>query len=323
MFNTQLIRELHSKISTTSLSDELLNSAYNQNEWFDKDNIASSLSALCDSLLQPKQVESFTEQYDYRDCSEKSVIIIMAGNIPFVGAADLIYALLCNYKKVYIKLSSKDKVTMEWFVECVKSCSSYHEGQIEPYTSQKADKVIATGSDNSGRYFKNNFSDTSSLIRANRSSVAIIKEGDSDEAISRLWSDVFLRYGLGCRNITQLLIDKNCDINHIANLWRELKIENTHYHNAYRQHRAVLTMSNRPFTDLGYALLVENQSLHAPLSQVNYTFYATKDEAENYINTHSGQLQCTLSDSKDFGKAQFPKLEDFADGVDVIEFLLH
>lgn len=321
MFNTDLLHNLYDTLKNSTTPESLFKAAYSRNEWFDRTNIEESLAAIIDELLLPENVAEFVSKYNYTDCTKRSVTIVMAGNIPFVGCADLLYALLCDYGRIYIKLSSKDYVTMSYLIEKIEECQGYRDN-IKIYNGESCDKLIATGSDNSGRYFRHTFKAQQALIRANRSSVAVVKDGASDSEIDALWDDIFLRYGLGCRNITKIFVPRSFDISRFNSVWRERKIDSKHYDNIYRQQRALLTLMSCEFIDLGYALLVENDSLFSQLSVVNYCFYDNLSEVYDYLKQNENQLQCQLFSDQNFGKAQFPSLFDYADGVDVMKFLL-
>ncbi|MFI3321349.1 MAG: hypothetical protein R3Y50_02350 [Rikenellaceae bacterium] len=319
----QILKLIAKELKTSSISSEIFEKCYERNEWFDKENILDSLSAIVDGMFSEVELERFAAAYsDYGSEKNigKSVAIIMAGNIPFVGVADLVYAIFSGFSNIYLKFASKDYFTMEWFVACVKKCC---EGvvNIEQFDEQHIDKVIATGSDNSSRYFSHRYAEVDSLIRQNRSSVALISGSESENELQNLWSDIFLRYGQGCRNITQIFIPADYNIEKLVALWRKKVVENRHFLNVYLSHRAVMMMQKREFLDLGYAILVENSSLFAPLSQINYSRYSRVEEFEDFVMQNRERLQVVLKNPSEFGKAQFPSLFDFADGVDVIKFL--
>lgn len=318
MFNIDPLVELGKRLESESIPSDVLDSALRDNEWFDRDNIESSLRALQDKMLKKECLLEFVQSYSYKECHNKSVALIMAGNIPFVGFADLLYCVICGVKS-YIKYSSKDYHTMRWLVGLLKECSP--ELFIEQYDSQKVDMVIATGSNNSNRYFEYHFSEIPSIMRGSRESMAVISANVSERELKALWNDVFLRYGQGCRNVSMLYIEKGFDIESLVDLWRDCRVESDHFLNCYRQQKALMVMRKEMFYDLGYSTLVERKSLIAPVSQLNFAFYDNKDELEQFIADNRDNLQCVLTEC-DFGKAQFPTLSDYADNIDVMNFLL-
>ena len=76
-----------------------------------------------------------------------------------------------------------------------------------------------------------------------------------------------------------------------------------------------------------FVLLTENNELTSPLSVLFYEEYSNKDHLQNLINKYSDKLQCIVSHVElanpiiPFGKAQYPKIDDYADDVDTMSFL--
>ncbi len=322
MSNFEFLLVLADKLKNTEIPQELFNDAYGANEWFDKENIKSSLEAIVDGMLQREVLDKFAGMYTFSDQSNTKVALILAGNIPFVGCADVIYCALCSVE-TYIKYASKDSVTMRWLVKMLSSCNP--QWGVYEYNGERVDKVIATGSDNSNRYFQYNFENIPSIMRGSRSSMAIISGDESNEELLALWSDIFLRYGQGCRNVSMIFVPHGYNREILWRAWRDMNVDNTHFKNNYRQQKALLTMQKEPFYDGGYFTAIDKKSLQANTSQINIATYSDISEVANFIEENKNLLQCVVSKNKrdiPFGKAQAPELWDYADNKDVINFLL-
>lgn len=320
MFNVDPFLRLAARLESEFMSEELLAMAYCDNEWFDRDNIESSLRALRDEMLCKERLMEFVGGYTFNEeCRDRCVALVLAGNIPFVGFADVLYSVLCGVK-TYVKYSSKDNHTMRWLVGLLKECGD--SLFIEEYSGQSVDMVIATGSNNSNRYFEYNFSGKPSIMRGSRGSMAIISGNESDSELLDLWNDLFLRYGQGCRNMSLLYIACEFDVTRLLDIWRYKRVENRHFMNCYSQQKALMTMQKESFYDLGYATLVEKKSLHTPVSQINFARYDSIKDVEEFITENESALQCVLR-GDEFGKAQYPQLNDYADNIDVMNFLLN
>ncbi|MEG1635851.1 MAG: acyl-CoA reductase, partial [Rikenellaceae bacterium] len=276
------------------------------------------LKAIRSEMLSEQQLVEFVKRYHYKNCSDKSVALIMAGNIPFVGFADVLYSILCGVK-IYVKYSSKDSYTMRWLINLLNTCTS--SIKIEEYVGQKVDMIIATGSNNSNRYFEYNFSGKPSIMRGSRTSMAVVSGKESEQELLALWNDVFLRYGQGCRNVSLIFVPREYSISILTDAWKQKMIENKHYINAYHQQKALMTMRSEEFYDLGYSALVEQKSLHVPLSLINIARYDSMSETDEFIAENIYNIQCVMK-AENFGKAQFPSLYDYADNIDVMKFLL-
>jgi hypothetical protein len=308
---------------------ELLQKAYAYNNWFTPENISLACRSW-EMQLQADAVTQFVKGYDIPVAEPKTIAIITAGNIPFVGLHDLICVVLSGHRAL-LKLSEDDTVLMKAIVEVLhdfqpemKDCIYISEDRLP----KEFDAVIATGSNNTNRYFEYYFRNKKSLLRGSRHSVAVIKGNESDEDMQRLADDVFMYFGLGCRNVSKVYIPKGFDF---AKLY-----ENTHhydhlihhhkYANNYTYHKAILMMDRTPILDNNLLLMKEDAGMSSPLSMLYYEYYDNLDKVVEKIEADKEHIQCVVSAiDKDgwqpLGRAQFPSLFDFADGVDTMQFL--
>ncbi|RLD39860.1 MAG: acyl-CoA reductase, partial [Bacteroidetes bacterium] len=205
-------------------------------------------------------------------------------------------------------------------------------GKIE-FTSNQIksfDAVIATGSDNSSRYFGYYFGKYPNIIRKNRNGVAIIKGDETDQDLEALADDIFQYYGLGCRNVSKIFVPNDYDFNPLLDILSEQKtiIENNKYFNNYEYNKAIFLVNSREHFDAGTVLLVEEEKIASPVSVLNFEYYKEENVLRNHLILDADKIQCVVSNSDSipdkvaFGKSQQPELWDYADGVDTVEFLL-
>lgn len=253
----------------------------------------------------------------------------MAGNIPFVGLHDLLSVLASGHSAL-VKLSSQDEVLMGHAILILTQALPALTERITVTESLKGiDFLIATGSNNSARYFEHYFSNIPRIIRKNRTSLSVLDGLETDEELIALADDIYTYYGLGCRNITHLLLPRNFELKRLYEAYdKYIDIVNHHkYYNNYMYHKSILLMNLTKHYDNGFMLFQEKDGLHAPIATLNYHFYDEISEAVQYIQQHQEELQCVVSHAKvidnalPFGQAQMPELWDYADGVNTLEFL--
>ena len=304
--------------------DGIRERAYRENKWFTSEYIKKAGIAIASKMLNPEVLSSFAQQYKVQDESnaEKTVGIIMAGNIPFVGFHDFLCVFLSGYRQ-RIKLSSKDSILMnmildvaskvnpevvEWvkFDEMLKGCDAY----------------IATGSDNSARYFEYYFKKYPHIIRKNRTSVAVLDGSETPEELSSLADDIQLYFGLGCRNVTQILVPEEYDFVPLLTALRKYDQYRDHekYRNNFDYQLTIALLNNKFYMSNDSIVLLENESPFSPISQLHYQFYKNKENAISGIDPN--KIQCLVSHGHlPFGMAQQPGLTDFPDGADTMKFL--
>lgn len=310
-------------------SQNTLRKAEIQNPWFTQDSIRQSLLEW-KQALHPDSITKWLDKYHITEFEghSKTVGIIGAGNIPLVVMHDVLCVLLagCN---IHLKLSSEDDILPKFWFELVseKLDQSLPIEYVEKLNS--TDMVIATGSNNTHRYFEFYFKDKPSILRKSRSSVAVLPESLTDQQVDALGEDIFRYFGMGCRNVTQLWVPQEFEFAQLFERWNEKYdqlINHNKYANNYHYHKALLLMNLDPHIDAGFVLFHERDTLHAPVGLVNFAKYNEPSEVSNWLNSNSGHLQCILSevngiDGLSYGIAQKPNLWDYADNVDTLDWL--
>ena len=311
----------------TAAMSSVIEQAYLKNNWFTRDNVTLCLSHWQKCLTESNLTEWLSNVPETNE-NPKEVGIIMAGNIPMVGFHDLLCVLVTGHK-AKIKLSHNDEVLMKYCVEVLVEAYPELTAHIE-ITERvvKPEALIATGSNNSARYFEYYFRDIPSIIRKNRTSVAVITGKESKEELELLSDDIFQYFGLGCRNVTKLLVPEGYDL--IPLLDATAKYADLANHNKYANnttyHRAIFLMNLTKHLDTGYLLVKEDEKLHPPLSCIFYQYYKDESDLNNWLLSHKDEIQVIVSQLNDsnhvpFGSSQQPKLEEYADGVDTLHFL--
>lgn len=308
---------------------EAITSAYQYNNWFTKDNIVLSLKNWSKELNN-KNLFSWIKKYNTKDCSDKTVAIIMAGNLPLVGFHDFICATLLNYNCL-IKLSSDDKILFPLIVDFMNFISPGFKNKIN-FTEQPLKNfngVIATGSDSSFKYFEYYFKNYPKLLRRNRHSIAILDGNESKKNLNDLAGDIFNYFGMGCRSVSKIFIPDNYNFDLLFNSLYKFKdiINHNRYANNYDYNKAVYLMSEQKFTENGFVMLKEDKKLGSPIACLFYEKYNSYSELKKYIRLEKRSLQCivtnlNISNSITFGESQTPKIDNYADNVDTINFLL-
>jgi len=301
----------------------VLNLAEIQNPWFTQDNLKFCLEQWGKTLTS-ENLTNWVKNYSETK-NPKNVGIVMAGNIPLVGLHDLICVLLSG-NNALVKVSSKDEALMDFVLNFLQNSNEDLKNSIQKVERLKtADAVIATGSNNTARYFEYYFKEIPHIIRKNRTSVAVLNGKETEEDLSKLAEDIFRYFGLGCRNVTKLYLPKgfNTDLlfesffnwNHVIN--------HTKYSNNYSYNRAIYLMGSETFLDNNFVMLKESGEIFSPIGVVNYEFYDDLDEVKIGLVQIEEEIQCVVGNdfSVQFGETQKPSLTDYADGVDVMEFL--
>jgi hypothetical protein len=250
----------------------------------------------------------------------------MAGNIPLVGFHDFICVFLSGHNSI-IKLSNSDNCIIPFLTDLMKLPSErivYSDSFLKDY-----DGVIATGSDNTSRYFDYYFKNKRSIIRKNRNSIAILNGEESDDDLKSLSQDIFTYFGLGCRNVSKLYVPKNYNFDLFFNsifCYKEL-INNHKYANNYDYNKAIYLMSEYKFLDNGFFIVKEGNEMHSPISTINFEYYDNVSILKEKINLEDDNIQCIVSNIEfkgkvNFGETQNPSLNQYADNIDVMKFLL-
>lgn len=310
---------------------ELLNRVSNENLWFTPSHVRASINGICQFLTE-ENLNQWLKKYQVSENNtNKNVAVIMAGNIPMVGFHDMLSVLISGHTFIG-KLSTKDNQLLDFIAKLLinlnpefENLIHFQSGQLSGETS--FDAIIATGSNNSARYFDAYFSKYPNIIRRNRNSVAVISGNETEEEIKSLGNDIFLYFGLGCRNVSKLYIPKDYDITNLLKHWEDYKhiIDHSKYANNYDYQRSLLLMNKIQHYDNGFLLLQENTEIGSPVGVVYFEYYSELQDIEQKLKLDSELIQCIvasdLDDAIPFGKAQEPQLWDYADNVDTMQFL--
>jgi hypothetical protein len=305
----------------------LIDNQHLHNPWFTPENVRTSINAIADELTR-ENLTRWTNTYPQLNEVKIPVRvgIIMAGNIPLVGFHDFLSVLISG-NNLIAKTSSKDSELIVFIGEILCRINHGFRKRIEftDGTLTGFDVVIATGSNNSSRYFEYYFGKYPNIIRKNRNSVAIIDGEESSIELEALGADIFSYFGLGCRNVSKIYVPEGYDLTSLAKNWDSYSgcISNQKYANNYDFNKAVYLVNKEYFYDTGYLLMKEESKLSSPVSVLYYENYESKYAVKQQIELLSEKIQCIVSRNDiPFGKAQSPNLWDYADGIDTIEFLL-
>jgi len=311
----------------TPALNELIETQHHKNPWFTPDNVKLAVKAIANELTHENLVK-WTAMYPAitQDIKPVNVGVIMAGNIPLVGFHDFLSVLITN-NNITAKTSSKDSDLIIFISSILCDLNPDFRNKIKfaEDTLSGFDAVIATGSDNSSRYFEYYFGRYPGIIRKNRSSVAIIEGNESEKELKLLGSDIFSYFGLGCRNISKLFLPPGYDFSRMIKAWENYSelIHHSRYASNYDFSKAVYLVNREKFTDAGFVLLKESQDLSSPVAVLYYEYYNSLNEVIKTTENLKEKIQCICSKNHlPFGKAQSPSLWDYADGIDTLGFLL-
>jgi len=314
----------------TRFSSELESCIINQqfrNPWFTPENVKMAIEAIANELTFANLIK-WTDSYPalHTERSASNIGVIMAGNIPLAGFHDFLSVLLTGHNLI-AKTSSKDQELNVLISDILCRINrgftdkvTFAEGVLKNFEA-----VIATGSDNSSRYFEYYFGKYPHIIRRNRNSVAIIRGNETREELSLLGRDVFSYFGLGCRNVSKLFLPGGYDIMNLNLSWNGYSpiVNHSKYANNHDFNKAVLMVNREAFTDTGYIIFKESEHFSSPVAVVYYEYYDSFNDVDRKIKNAGDRIQCIVSrDDIPFGMAQYPHLWDYADEIDTIDFLL-
>jgi hypothetical protein len=299
--------------------------AFEKNKWFTEEFVDVSLQNISTQFLDRNKLETWINYYYLDDnIYPKTVGVIMAGNIPLVGFQDFLCVFISGHKQS-IKLSEKDSVLMTHIIEKITEWNKEFSEVVKLADMLKnCDAYIATGSNNSSRYFKYYFGKYPSIIRGNKTSVAIITGNETETELELLADDVHTYFGLGCRNITKLYVPENYDFVPMLNIFGKYETfkDHTKYKNNYDYNLALLIMNRVLYMKNENIILTENENIFSAVSELHYNFYRDKSVLLDDLRKNEN-IQCIVGHGEiEFGGAQQPGLFDYADNIDVIEFLL-
>jgi hypothetical protein len=297
-----------------------------QNSWFTPEFIDLASRNIAQTFLQKDHLTAWARQYNIpaENAAPKNVGIVMAGNIPLVGFHDFLCAFITGHRQT-IKASSKDDVLIKHLVQQLHDWDESTR-QLVSFSEmlKNCDAYIATGSNNSARYFEYYFSKYPHIIRRNRTSVAVLTGEETPEELGKLADDVYLYFGLGCRNVTKLFVPEQYDFIPLLTAFKKYDYLSDHhkYRNNYDYMLAIMLLNKQYYMTNQSILLNENKALFSPISQLNFEYYTNAGQVNESL-TNNPDVQCVVGKNHlAFGKAQQPALTDYADGIDVMKFLL-
>ena len=303
------------------------------NPWFTSENVYYAIDSIANQWLTRNSLNSFVAKYPkkyFTPASSKKVVVIMAGNIPFAGFHDLLCVLLTGHRFLG-KVSSKDGHLIAAIIEMLEEIDPEFKDLIElsEVTLHGFDAVIATGSDNSSRYFEYYFKNYPTVIRKHRNSIALLTGKETEDDLTKLSDDIFLYFGLGCRNVSMLLVPKGYNFSLLLKAFKTWQNLDTHnkYMNNYEFQKTMNLMNLIDHIDTDFMLLKQNESIGSTVGVVHYKEYDDIKIVQEFLENHQKELQCIVGDSKiipnaiPFGTTQNPMIDEFADGIDIIEFL--
>lgn len=322
---------IQSENSSDNFSQKLTNAirkAKTQNAWFTPDQIHNSLAAWA-KALQKDQLNTWLKPYSIKNTSPKTIAVVMAGNIPLVGFHDFLCVLIAGHRIVG-KLSSNDQILLPFLADELIAIEPEFQNKIS-FTKERLpafDAVIATGSNNTARYFEYYFKGKPNIIRKNRNSVSVIDGHETQAQLEALGVDIFQYYGLGCRNVSKLFVPEAYDFDAFFKAMYNFKeyINHHKYANNYDYNKAVYLMSSVKLLDNGFLLLKEDKQFSSPIGTLFYETYSSNSELEITLQERKNEIQCIVGQETfanvDFGNTQSPSLWDYADRVDTMTFLI-
>ena len=314
-----------------ALSDRkaLAEKAGNENAWFTESNVILSIKGI-EALLQRKRLESWTTSYSPEPPTAKTIGVAMAGNIPLVGFHDFLCVLIAGHR-LKAKPSTHDTVLLKFiYAKLLELEPRFAENVSFEDTLKGVDAMIATGSDNTARYFEYYFRNIPHIIRKNRASCAVVQGWETSDEFALLGQDVFSYFGLGCRNVSKLFVPEEFDFGPLIKSWETFQplIDHHKFANNYSYQKSIMLLDQVPFLDGEFILLRAHNNLVSPIAMLYYEKYKSLEELKSKIEGDKEKLQVVVSakgwfsGSIPFGKAQLPEVNDYADKVDTMQFLV-
>lgn len=313
----------------TPILEEWTEDTHHGNPWFTPANTTKAIQNIGLSFLEEKTLREWSSAYA-EPREQKKVGLVMAGNIPAAGFQDALCVLISGHT-LLAKLSKSDGVLLKRLLAQLISLDPRFDTQLQWVDKlNEADAYIATGSDNTARYFEYYFSKKPHIIRKNRVSVAVLTGEESKEELIRLGHDILDYYGFGCRNVSKLYVPTGYDWSLFFETMEEFRsycITHHKYFNNYEYNRSVLLLNGTPHLENGFFIVLESDALVSPISVVHFAQYSALKEVTDSIHMQSEKIQCVVGNQPDslplipFGQSQQPSLYDYPDGVDVMAFL--
>ena len=303
-----------------------------KNTWFTKDSIIDSLKGIV-YMLKRSDIEQWLLAYPFllEERNAKRIAVIMAGNIPMVAFHDIMTVLISG-NRLLGKLSTKDDVLLPWVMDQLCLIEPLFSDYItfEPNIMKDFDAVIATGSNNSSRYFDYYFKKYPSIVRKNRVSVAVLSGAETSAQLDNLASDIFRYFGLGCRNVSKLFVPEDFDmVKFISHFDNYVAVRNHNkYLNNYEYNKSIYLLNQDQHYDNGFVLFREEENLFSPIAVVYYEKYKEIRNLVGWFERNKHNIQCIVTSTDllniktiEFGESQMPNIWDYADDVDTMSFL--
>jgi hypothetical protein len=307
---------------------EIVNKTFIYNTWFTTDNINQALQNIAIEFLHREKLENWISGYGSKIATydTKTIAIVAAGNIPMVAFHDILCVLISG-NKLQLKLSEKDQYLLPFLLEQLINIEPDFKELISiQFKLEKFDAIIATGSNNTAKHFAYYFGKYKNIIRRNRNSVAILTGEETKEDIENLGHDIFDYFGLGCRNVSKIFVPEKYDLYSLKDgLSKHIGVnQHNQYMNNLDYQRTLYLMNQTPLIDIDFINIVENNSLHSPISCLHVERYKTLEDVKKNIDEQTENIQCVVGKGYlEFGKSQQPGLSDYADNVDTMEFILN
>ena len=307
--------------------NEVLEEAEAENPWFTKDHVRKMIDSFL-PWLEVENIIQFVDRYP-KPKTSKRVGLVLAGNIPLVGFHDVMCTVLSG-NGALIKLSSKDSILMKKVIEELHRIEpDLQESMVISEKLKGIEAFIGTGSDNTNRYFDHYFGSIPHIFRKNRTSVGVVDQETTREELLGLGSDIFSFFGLGCRNVSKLMLEEGLEIEGLIDSFQNYSFYSDHnkYNQNYEYRRAIYLTAQQAFLDGGFFVMKNSENPFSMIGEINYEVYRDQKDLEKKMNAHKDDIQ-TVSGKQipglafsPFGQTQFPEINDFADGVDTMAFL--
>lgn len=313
---------------TSGRLDDVMERAEIQNPWFVKSFVQKALNHIIDAYLNADRLTEWLSKEGVQEIEASKLIgLIPAGNIPLVGIHDLISVFASGHRAM-LKPSSKDQILMDLILSTMKDIEPEIGTLIQKVDRMSGfDAVIATGSNNTYRYFEYYFGKYPNVLRKNRTSVAVLSGGESEQELRKLGDDVYNYFGLGCRSVSKIYVPKGFEMPSLLDSWKPFEWIGNHnkFHNNYMYRKSVQLVNAVSHYDTGYSLVTANDSIFSPIGVLHYQEYESQAQIEEDFISKSSDIQVVVSNfmknSIQLGSSQYPAIDDYADGANTIAFL--
>lgn len=330
------LAKLGEQLRNDSQLENIIQRATMKNPWFTYDFCVYAINAISEKMLATEKLEQWLANYNVTDnIASKTVGIVMAGNLPLVGFHDFLCAYIsgCNIK---IKLSAKDDVLFPYVLQKLAEIDAELNTKCAIIDRLEGfDAVIATGSNNTNRYFEYYFRKHPKILRGSRNAVAVLSGHETDVELNGLADDIFMYFGFGCRNLSKIYVPEGFDVRELFPHFDKYKWMHNHskYMNNYDYNRTLLLMNSTPHLANEIIMLQQAHSISSPVSVLHYEHYKNVKYLEEELDSIANSIQCIVSSLSivcknssinivKFGDTQVPELTQYADNVDTLEFLL-